>query len=234
MDNSVEKPPFPNDGDAYESASQSPTFSRYSAEAEDDRLLDEESLTMATSKGGARRRRDSLKAWAQSRWRTVRYTPRRVLLLILCPILVIEFLYLMISEPAWTMTLHQAGSKLGTQLPSYAWLWAPGKYSSYYGGDADQTDKPIKRALPIKSHLEFLKDNAKYLEAWVARGEVLPGLNFEQHDQIDGLWSWCVLFLSYLSLLLFPSLADLEGVLIIQQGKWKRPTPRCGSGALRQ
>lgn len=157
--------------------------------------MDEESLAPSTSKRAAWKRRDSFKAWAQSRWRKVRYTPRRALVLILCPILAVEFIYLMVAEPSWTTTLTQAGSHLGQQLPSYTWLWGPGKPSSPYGGDADQTDKPVKRAMPIKSHLEFLKDDAKYLEAWVARGEVLPGLNFEKHDQIDGLWSWYVFLL---------------------------------------
>lgn len=190
MDTSLtEKAPFPDDVDSNGSVAQSPTFSRYSTEAEDDRLIDEESQ-VTSSKHDARRRRDSLKAWAHSRWRIVRYTPRRILLLLLCPILAVEFIYLMLSEPSWTTTLHQAGSKLGTQIPSYSWLWGPDKSSSRYGGDSDQTNKPIKRAMPIKSHLEFLKDDAKYLEAWVARGEVLPGLSFEKHDQIDGLWSW--------------------------------------------
>lgn len=191
MDNpSAEKTVLTDNVDSNDSPAQSPTLSRFSADAEDDHLIDQESLTTPTSKRGSWRRRDTLKAWTQSRWRIVRYTPRRILLLILCPILVIEFVYLMVSEPEWTATLNQAGSKLGNQLPSYSWLWGPGKSTSKYGGDADQTNKPIKRAMPIKSHLEFLKDDAKYLEAWVARGEILPGLNFEKYDQIDGLWSW--------------------------------------------
>lgn len=47
-----------------------------------------------------------------------------------------------------------------------------------------------RRPVPIRSHLEFLKDNGKYLEAWVARGEILDGLNFAEHGKIDGLWNW--------------------------------------------
>lgn len=194
MDNSLapEKTAFLDDAHSNaSSASYTPTFPRSSTEAqEENRPLDEESLVPSEAKHGLRRRRHSWKAWAQSRWRMVRSTPRRILVLLLCPILAIEFIYLMVSEPAWSTTLHQAGSKLGDKLPSYpTWLW-PVKPSSPYGGDSDQTNKPIKRAMPIKSHLEFLKDDAKYLEAWVARGEVLEGLNFEQYDQIDGLWSW--------------------------------------------
>ncbi|PWN20209.1 hypothetical protein BCV69DRAFT_283088 [Microstroma glucosiphilum] len=47
-----------------------------------------------------------------------------------------------------------------------------------------------RRPIPIQSHLEFLKDDGKYLEAWVARGEVLDGLSFSEHTKLDGLWNW--------------------------------------------
>lgn len=47
-----------------------------------------------------------------------------------------------------------------------------------------------KRPQPLKSQDPFLQDNAKYLEAWVARGEVLPGLDLSGEAYIDGLWFW--------------------------------------------
>lgn len=63
--------------------------------------------------------------------------------------------------------------------------------SQHVAGFHVQKGRPgTRRPVPIKSHLEFLKKDATYLEAWVARGEVLPGLDFGQHSKIDGLWSW--------------------------------------------
>lgn len=47
-----------------------------------------------------------------------------------------------------------------------------------------------RRPTPVKSHLEFLREDAVYLEAWVATGKVLQGMDFGKHDKIDGLWSW--------------------------------------------
>lgn len=53
-----------------------------------------------------------------------------------------------------------------------------------------------KKPGPVKSHLEFLHQDAAYLEAWVATGKASQGMDLGEHDKIDGLWSWWVPFSS--------------------------------------
>ncbi|PWN25845.1 hypothetical protein BDZ90DRAFT_228196 [Jaminaea rosea] len=47
-----------------------------------------------------------------------------------------------------------------------------------------------RRPQTMQMHEPFLAEDAKYLDAWVARGEILPGLDLSQQNTIDGLWFW--------------------------------------------
>lgn len=47
-----------------------------------------------------------------------------------------------------------------------------------------------RRPQPLLTQAALLQNNAAYIEAWVARGEVLPGLDFSDHATVDGLWFW--------------------------------------------
>lgn len=150
------------------------TVENRSPQAEWDRKLedfiDEESLVLEKQQ----RFHTSSKVGLKFKLLSLRFAPRRAVLFILFMFLIVQTTILMLSDLSWV-----------TVQPPVA----PSKdYDADF--NTQTSDQLSSILLPIKSHLEFLKDNALYLEVWAAKGEVLPGLDFGQYDKIDGLWSW--------------------------------------------
>ncbi|KAF3769366.1 hypothetical protein M406DRAFT_75846 [Cryphonectria parasitica EP155] len=127
-----------------------------------------------------------------SRWRTLRFALRPCVLLVLFVLSAVQFIWIVMSDPSWTV-FGQTITPARPEANLTDTIAVPPGTSFLKNGDLSRITKDNqrpRRPMPINSHLEFLRDKGKYLEAWVARGEVLDGMDLGEHDHIDGLWSW--------------------------------------------
>lgn len=119
----------------------------------------------------------SRRVWLKLKWLATRCGQRRAILLVLSMVFILQIIIFLLSD----LSRKIASVHLPIVAPSV---------DNDPALEAQASDQLRRKLVPIKSHMEFLKNNSLYLEAWVARGEVLPGLDFGQYDKIDGLWSW--------------------------------------------
>lgn len=163
--------------------------SRYGGEI--DYLLERDSIMLANRQ----RLPAATRIWPKSRGLPLRYVSRSRLILVLAVFLTVQITLYMLSEPTW-MTIQptivllddrliasQSGTVVILDRPSSEHDESPMAKTNLQA-------QLYKRPGPVTSHLEFLQGDASYLEAWVATGKVLPGMDFGKHDKIDGLWSW--------------------------------------------
>lgn len=153
--------------------------------------FDQESLMITKNKQVSA----SVPAWLKSKWLDLRHIPRSRIILISLIWLTLQVSLFWLSDPSW-MTVQPMNVKLDDEATSFSsTVVIINVELPSWEADADAhrippNDQQFRRPLPVRSHLELLKANTAYLEAWVAHGEVLPGLDFGAHDKIDGLWSW--------------------------------------------
>ncbi|PSR92032.1 hypothetical protein BD289DRAFT_196145 [Coniella lustricola] len=138
------------------------------------------------------RRSSSCLASILLKWRIVRSALRPGVLWALFVLSAMELIWISSSNSSWEAfgsiaTLIRPDSSLieATTVPPATTFLKDGHLSRI---SKDNTHP--RHPIAIKSHLEFLEDKGRYLEAWVARGEILDGLDLSKHDHIDGLWSW--------------------------------------------
>lgn len=144
------------------------------------RVFPARSSSMTLQEGGSRARRS-----------LSRLLPRRMTAIYLAFFGSVALLVLAFRSGAYERVRWNIASKpadLSTEDP-YAMVEASLSSSSFAHRPEHMASLP-RRPVPVQSHLELLKDDEKYLEAWIARGEILPGLNLEPYDVIDGVWFW--------------------------------------------
>lgn len=129
--------------------------------------------------------------------RLTRLMPRPIITVVILALVSLLGVTLTLNDQVSTSSLRELQAQWRKVLPESVYAAEISSestsvvptYAFSSAADSHKSGLP-RRPVPIQSHLEFLKDDGKYLEAWVARGEILEGLSFAEHTKIDGLWNW--------------------------------------------
>lgn len=116
-------------------------------------------------------------------------SPRPVTLLLSLLLLLCGAIFLMLLEQRQVST---DGTSTPSSLASF-WHGSTAAAPSAETVASPSTSSAIqlnRRPQPLRMHDPFLAEEAKYLDAWVSRGEILPGLDLSAQNTIDGLWFW--------------------------------------------